>query len=155
MYGMCSVHRSVKDDFLLPIWADESELFFFRSWFDHITKLQYKSLFTPCERTARWVLRTLYQWDTLAVCSWNSSWRLLNCYVSANFRAIPMERDHEIMLPVLFFLDFFLSVLWPRSSECLPLSNLVLLSLDGIQRLFFFSVDTNTKPLFQHNILFV
>lgn len=79
----------------------------------------------------------------------------LNFYVSANLMAIPTERGHEIMLPVLFFLDFFLPVLWPRSSGCLPLSNLVLLSLDGIQRLFFFSVDTNTKPLSQHSILFV
>jgi hypothetical protein len=40
-------------------------------------------------------------------------------------------------------------------SQDLPQSNLILIILDGIQRLFLFPDDTNTKLVSQHNIPFV
>ena len=45
--------------------------------------------------------------------------------------------------------DFSLSCLWPGSSGNLLWSSLFLIILDGIYSLFFYPVDTNTKPLSQ------
>lgn len=49
-------------------------------------------------------------------------------------------------------LQFFLSCPQPRSSRHLHLSNLIIITVEGVQSLFFFLINTNTESHTQNNM---
>lgn len=108
-------HRSIKDDFLIFVWAGKRQLYFFRSQFDHIIKLHYNSPFMPDERMvfSNKLQELCSQQDLLAKCRHLSLSQSHSC----------LHRQRSVWTsPILFILSIslFLSIdnLFRRASLC-------------------------------------
>ena len=110
MYGMFSVHNSIKDVFLFSVPAGNTSVFLYK--LIGIVQLNCNINFYLCHlkewHDKSWGLSS--QQDILAIRSWSTSWR--HFHILASLRVVSMYSSW-----------FLSSSLQPRSSEGLPVKS--------------------------------